>query len=40
MYDISSHFDASFQHVLREANSMADGLVGEGTFHSHISFDV
>ena len=34
------HLGASFQQVLREANSMADGLAREGDFHSCISFDV
>ena len=38
--DISSHLGASFQHVLREDNSMADGLAREGVFHSCISFNV
>ena len=37
---ISSLLDASFHHILREANTMADGLAREGVFHTSSSFDV
>lgn len=32
--------NASFHHVLREANVLADGIAGEGVFRSFVSFDV
>lgn len=40
MQDISSHLGVSFQHILKEANSMADGLARKRVLHSSISFDV
>ena len=38
--DISKKMGASFHHILREANSMADGLEREGVSRPSIVFDV
>ena len=38
--DISSLLGASFHHILREANTIADGLAREGVFRTSISFNV
>ena len=38
--DISKKIGASFRHILREANSMADGLSREGLSRSSIIFVV
>lgn len=37
--DILSQLRASFNHILCEANNMADGLAWEGVFWLHILFD-
>ena len=38
--DISKKMGASLSHILREANSMADGLAREGISLSSIMFDL
>ena len=38
--DISRRLGASFHHILREANAVADSLAREGVFRSSVSFDV
>lgn len=38
--DISDQLGATFYHVLRELNDVADGLAKEGVFHLIISYDV
>ena len=38
--DISKQLGATFHHVLREANILADDLTKEGVIQSSISFDV
>ena len=38
--DISSFLGASFHHIFREANVMADVLAKEGVFHTSILFYV
>lgn len=37
--DISSQHEASFHHILREANATADGLAKDGVFRDSVSFD-
>lgn len=38
--DISTQSGASFNHIPRQANDMADGLAREGVLRLIISFDV
>ena len=40
MQDISLQLGACFNHILREANVMADALAREGVFLSSPTFDV
>ena len=40
VHDIFRQPDASFHHILIEANALADSLAKEGVFHSSVSFDV
>ena len=37
--DISKRWGASFHHIVREANVVADSLAREGGFRSSIYFD-
>ena len=38
--DISRRLGATFNHILRGANALANSLAREGVFNSTLSFDV